>query len=60
MSTRRALRLSELEAGETHDPYWNACQLEMVETGIMHGYMRMYWGKKVPPPILPPLPAATR
>ena len=36
-----------LEAGETHDPYWNACQREMVLTGHMHGYMRMYWGKKV-------------
>ncbi|MFO7948105.1 MAG: deoxyribodipyrimidine photo-lyase [Armatimonadota bacterium] len=31
----------------THDPYWNAAQLEMVATGKMHGYMRMYWGKKI-------------
>ncbi len=37
----------ELEAGRTHDPYWNAAQLEMVHQGRMHGYMRMYWGKKV-------------
>ena len=37
----------ELEAGETHDQYWNACQLEMVSQGKMHGYMRMYWAKKV-------------
>jgi deoxyribodipyrimidine photo-lyase len=36
-----------LEAGETHDPYWNAAQIEMVEYGKMHGYMRMYWGKKI-------------
>jgi len=35
------------EAGETHDPYWNAAQREMVLTGKMHGYMRMYWGKKI-------------
>ncbi|MDA0745701.1 MAG: deoxyribodipyrimidine photo-lyase [bacterium] len=35
------------EAGETHDPYWNAAQQEMVATGKMHNYMRMYWGKKV-------------
>jgi len=27
--------------------YWNAAQREMVETGKMHGYMRMYWGKKI-------------
>lgn len=39
--------LDELEEGRTYDPYWNACQLEMVKTGKMHGYMRMYWGKKV-------------
>ena len=36
-----------MEAGETYDPYWNACQKEMVHTGTMAGYMRMYWGKKV-------------
>ena len=36
-----------LESGDTHDPYWNAAQREMVETGKMHGYMRMYWGKKI-------------
>jgi deoxyribodipyrimidine photo-lyase len=37
----------ELERFETHDPYWNAAQEEMVLTGKMHGYMRMYWGKKI-------------
>ena len=37
----------ELERFETHDPYWNAAQKEMVLTGKMHGYMRMYWGKKI-------------
>lgn len=39
--------VKELEAAETHDPYWNAAQREMVRTGRMHGYMRMYWGKKI-------------
>jgi len=39
--------LEEFERGKTHDPYWNAAQMEMVETGKMHGYMRMYWGKKI-------------
>lgn len=37
----------ELEKGKTHDPYWNSAQLEMVHTGKMNGYMRMYWGKKI-------------
>ncbi len=37
----------ELEQALTHDPYWNAAQTEMVTTGKMHGYMRMYWGKKI-------------
>ena len=39
--------LEELETAQTHDPYWNACQKEMIWTGKMHGYMRMYWGKKI-------------
>ncbi len=39
--------LPQLEKAETHDPYWNAAQKEMVVTGKMHGYMRMYWGKKI-------------
>ena len=36
-----------LEAGRTHDPYWNAAMMEMRVTGFMHNYMRMYWGKKI-------------
>jgi deoxyribodipyrimidine photo-lyase len=39
--------MEELEEGKTHDPYWNAAQKEMVLKGKMHGYMRMYWGKKI-------------
>ncbi len=31
----------------THDELWNAAQKQMVETGKMHGYMRMYWAKKI-------------
>jgi deoxyribodipyrimidine photo-lyase len=33
--------------GLTHDDAWNAAQLQMVKTGYMHGYMRMYWAKKI-------------
>jgi deoxyribodipyrimidine photo-lyase len=39
--------LRQFEQARTHDPYWNAAQREMVLTGKMHGYMRMYWGKKI-------------
>lgn len=39
--------VKELEAAKTHDDYWNAAQKEMLITGKMHGYMRMYWGKKI-------------
>ncbi|MCF8346481.1 MAG: deoxyribodipyrimidine photo-lyase [Bacteroidales bacterium] len=39
--------LREFENGETADPLWNAAQLEMVSRGKMHGYMRMYWAKKI-------------
>lgn len=37
----------ELEAGDTHDPLWNAAQRQLVERGHMHGYVRMYWAKKI-------------
>jgi len=37
----------QLEKGRTHDELWNASQLEMVHTGKMHGFLRMYWAKKI-------------
>jgi deoxyribodipyrimidine photo-lyase len=37
----------ELERAKTGDPYWNAAMREMLATGYMHNYMRMYWGKKI-------------
>ncbi|MCB0746671.1 MAG: deoxyribodipyrimidine photolyase, partial [Ignavibacteriae bacterium] len=39
--------LEEFELAKTHDDLWNAAQLEMLNTGKMHGYMRMYWAKKI-------------
>ncbi|MBC9785643.1 deoxyribodipyrimidine photo-lyase [Heliobacterium chlorum] len=39
--------LSELENGLTDDPFFNAAQTELRKRGIIHGYMRMYWGKKI-------------
>jgi deoxyribodipyrimidine photo-lyase len=37
----------QLEAAETHDALWNAAHREMVHLGKMHGFMRMYWAKKI-------------
>jgi deoxyribodipyrimidine photo-lyase len=37
----------QFENAETHDEYWNAAQKQMMITAKMHGYMRMYWGKKI-------------
>ncbi len=39
--------LRQLEHAETHDPLWNAAQREMIVKGKMHGFMRMYWAKKI-------------
>lgn len=35
------------EAAATHDEVWNAAQTELAKTGKIHGYMRMYWAKKI-------------
>ena len=37
----------QFDAGETHDDLWNAAQNEMKKKGKMHGFMRMYWAKKI-------------
>lgn len=37
----------QLEKGETHDELWNAIQRELRETGEVHNYVRMLWGKNV-------------
>ena len=37
----------QFEQARTHDHLWNAAQREMVRTGKMHGYLRMYWAKKI-------------
>merc|ERR1711907_3919 len=39
--------LEQLEKGETHEDLWNASQLQMVKDGKMHGFLRMYWAKKI-------------
>jgi deoxyribodipyrimidine photo-lyase len=37
----------EFENAKTHDPLWNAAQRELLLRGKIHGYYRMYWGKKI-------------
>lgn len=37
----------QFEKAATHDPLWNAAQRQLTITGYMHGYMRMYWAKKI-------------
>jgi deoxyribodipyrimidine photo-lyase len=37
----------ELASAETHDPLWNAGQIQLVREGRLHNYIRMLWGKKV-------------
>jgi deoxyribodipyrimidine photo-lyase len=37
----------ELESAATHDSLWNATQRELRRDGKIHGYYRMYWGKKI-------------
>jgi deoxyribodipyrimidine photo-lyase len=39
--------LNQLEQAKTHDQLWNASQIQMVKTAKMHGYLRMYWAKKI-------------
>ena len=39
--------LDAFENSDTHDDLWNAAQNQMKLNGKMHGYMRMYWAKKI-------------
>ncbi|XP_047358501.1 deoxyribodipyrimidine photo-lyase isoform X2 [Vespa velutina] len=39
--------LNELENSLTYDDLWNACQNQLIHKGKMHGFLRMYWAKKI-------------
>ena len=39
--------LEEFKQAQTHEPLWNSCQLDLVKRGKLHGYLRMYWAKKI-------------
>jgi len=45
----RPIRYSrdEFESAATHDPLWNAAQVQLVREGRIHNYLRMVWGKKI-------------
>lgn len=37
----------QMEQARTHDDLWNSAQIQMVKEGKMHGFLRMYWAKKI-------------
>lgn len=39
--------LNEFETAATHERLWNSCQKDLVKRGKLHGYLRMYWAKKI-------------
>ena len=38
---------AELDDCKTHDELWNSAQIQLKTEGKMHGFMRMYWAKKI-------------
>ncbi|HOX92553.1 MAG TPA: hypothetical protein PLC54_06495, partial [Spirochaetales bacterium] len=48
-SDARSYRYSydDFLAARTHYPYWNAAQHQLLASGTIHNYMRMYWGKMI-------------
>ena len=39
--------LEDFENARTHDPLWNAAQIQLLREGGLHNYLRMLWGKKI-------------
>ena len=39
--------LEMLENAKTHDKLWNTTQTQLIKDGTIHGYLRMYWAKKI-------------
>ena len=42
-----AYSFEKLERAETHDALWNASQIQLLQEGRIHNYLRMLWGKKI-------------
>lgn len=39
--------LKQLEDAETHEDLWNSCQRDLATNHKLHGFLRMYWAKKI-------------
>ena len=39
--------LTDFENAKTHDRLWNAAQIQLINDGSIHSYLRMYWAKKI-------------
>lgn len=39
--------LEAFEKAKTHNPLWNAAQMQLLTEGRIHNYLRMLWGKKI-------------
>jgi deoxyribodipyrimidine photo-lyase len=39
--------MKDFETAKTHDPLWNAAQMQLFKEGKIHNYLRMLWGKKI-------------
>lgn len=37
----------KFEKAQTYDKLWNATQIQLEREGVIHGYLRMYWAKKI-------------
>ncbi|XP_076029730.1 deoxyribodipyrimidine photo-lyase-like [Oratosquilla oratoria] len=37
----------EFEEARTHDDLWNSAQIQLLKEGKIHGFLRMYWCKKI-------------
>jgi len=46
-SRERTYTIEEFAQARTHDPLWNAAQVQLVREGRIHNYLRMLWGKKI-------------
>jgi deoxyribodipyrimidine photo-lyase len=46
-SVNQKVSLEDLENARSPDPIWNAAQRELLQTGVIHNYMRMIWGKGI-------------
>ena len=44
---RHLYSLEELEEAKTHEALWNCCQRDLMASHKLHGFLRMYWAKKI-------------